>query len=395
MTMEGWILAGQSNMEGSAPLDDPATDRVDDTRVMSFTSAGEWEVAREPLHRTWESYTPVHSILHRRNPHSGAEGITDAEMAERERRTQFRGAGLGLAFGKARADATGGRVALVPAAHGGTSLNQWMPGSEGEERSSPRTLYGSLLDRVARARTRPDFVLRGVLWYQGESDANPSDSPTYARRWADWIAAVRDDLDAPDLEVLAVQIGRFVGTVSAPSQTERDWDRVREAQRLVAQRTEGVRCTSAIDLGLCDDVHVDASGSTRLGIRLATMVDAPEAGPDVSRVEVSTPRIDGYVRLRVVTTGVTGAWTAGPLPGFRLTDAEGQGIPGIDVVDAHRDPRRPSDIEILCTPFPREPREFHVSYGLGYDPVCRAVDDRDLPLPTFGSQPVRGVDHLR
>ncbi|MCL4218335.1 MAG: hypothetical protein KJ052_15210, partial [Candidatus Hydrogenedentes bacterium] len=38
-----------------------------------------------------------------------------------------KGAGLGLPFAKAVAEATGRPIGLVPCAHGGTSMTQWSP----------------------------------------------------------------------------------------------------------------------------------------------------------------------------------------------------------------------------------------------------------------------------
>ena len=58
--IDAWILAGQSNMEGIGEL---AEALVPSERVWSFTSAGRWEIAAEPLHRFWESFTPIHQLL--------------------------------------------------------------------------------------------------------------------------------------------------------------------------------------------------------------------------------------------------------------------------------------------------------------------------------------------
>ena len=52
-----WVLAGQSNMQGCGWLEGVLQP---DPRVWTFTSAGEWQIAAEPLHRLWESFTHVH-----------------------------------------------------------------------------------------------------------------------------------------------------------------------------------------------------------------------------------------------------------------------------------------------------------------------------------------------
>jgi sialate O-acetylesterase len=96
-----WVLAGQSNMQGCAWLEGALTP---DPRVWSFTSAGRWARAEEPLHKLWESFTPVHQDLMRRWMPEKDRKIGDAEWARRESESRTRGAGLGLSFGKALAD---------------------------------------------------------------------------------------------------------------------------------------------------------------------------------------------------------------------------------------------------------------------------------------------------
>src|SRR5690606_13817201 len=111
--LDVWALAGQSNMQGCGLL---AGALSPDARVWNFSSAGRWEIAEEPLHRLWESCTPVQQKLLR-------EGLgvltiakrneSDEEMAALEAQTRQTGAGLGIAFGKAMADATGKPVGLI------------------------------------------------------------------------------------------------------------------------------------------------------------------------------------------------------------------------------------------------------------------------------------------
>ncbi len=156
-----WVLAGQSNMSGVGEL---SRALPPDERVRAFTSAGRWETAQEPLHRSWESFTPVHQALNRPGLPPEKQNWSDAELAAEEVRTRRFGTGLGLAFGKAMADATGRTIGLIPAAHGATSLEQWSPARKAE---GGHSLYGAMLERIARAGGR----LQGVLWYQGESDA--------------------------------------------------------------------------------------------------------------------------------------------------------------------------------------------------------------------------------
>ena len=77
-TLDTWILAGQSNMQGIGLLD---TALPPDDRVWAFTMAGNWEVATEPLHPLWKSYTPVHAELMwgALSPEERAQALADAK----------------------------------------------------------------------------------------------------------------------------------------------------------------------------------------------------------------------------------------------------------------------------------------------------------------------------
>jgi hypothetical protein len=68
------------------------------------------------------------------------------------------------------------------------------------------SLYGATLRRVIAAGGR----VKGMLWYQGESDANPKAAPEYSAKMEKLIAAFRQDFAQPDLPFYYVQIGRHV-----------------------------------------------------------------------------------------------------------------------------------------------------------------------------------------
>ena len=170
-----WVLGGQSNMEGVGDLVDVETDHP---RVHSFQSREHWALAEEPLHWLGESPRPVHHILW------GQPLPTEAPPRDPAR---TKGAGLGLSFAKALADQTGLPVGLIPAAHGGTSMQQWDPARKGQ---GGHSLYGATLERVKAVGGK----VAGILWYQGESDANPADAALYEARMTTLVQSFRADL---------------------------------------------------------------------------------------------------------------------------------------------------------------------------------------------------------
>jgi hypothetical protein len=381
-----WILAGQSNMEGYGLLADIDPAEVPDPRIRLFSSAGRWESAAHPLHRLGESFTPVHIDLYRQGvSYSGPslEGLADHEVgpfvAAQERP---HGAGLGLAFARAVADATGRPVGLIATAHGGASLDQWSPDLRAE---GGRSLYGSMLERVRVARETADVELAGILWYQGESDSGELRiAESYAERFDRWVAEARADLEVADLPVLVVQLARVV--VGADGVAFPGWDTVREAQRTLARRTTRTGCVAALDLPLSDPVHLSALALERLGRRLAHLAISGSA-PNPVTAEWGEAATNGLPTVRLRCSGVTGGWRAGPdsIPGFVLCDALGEPHPTLGVVDAGVAPDDPTAILVRLSGGDPDAR---LAYGLGLDRTCTLVDGADLALPAFSPMPI-------
>ena len=186
-----WVLAGQSNMEGVGDLVDVETPLP---FVHSYQSRERWAVAEEPLHWLGESPQLVHHKL------GGREQVPD-EPDPRDI-GRIKGAGLGLTFAKTRYAQTGIPVGLIPSAHGGTSMQQWDPARKGEGGGS---LYGATLSRFQSTGGK----VAGILWYQGESDANPNDLPLYKDRMTKLVQSFRADFGQPNLPFYIVQIGCF------------------------------------------------------------------------------------------------------------------------------------------------------------------------------------------
>lgn len=345
-----------------------------DSRVWSFTSAGNWEVAADPLHRFWESFTPVHAnILRAAMPELANR--TDEELAEEDRKWRVHGAGLGISFASQVADATGGQVGLLPCAHGGTSLAQW---SQELAHMGGASLYGGMLERVKRA----GGTVRGLIWYQGESDANPTEGPTYADRFAAWVEAARRDLGIADLPVVVVQLGRWVfadGAELAPN-----WDQVRKALLDLPGRVPNTGVVTAIDLPLADGIHISASGLVRLGRRcykaMAALTGMPGGNPGPRATGASlTKAPNGLGTVTVKCSGVTGGWLAEqPMYGFEVRNA---GVP-VGVVGAETAANDPSSIRLVLEQPAEGPVE--VAYALGLNPPATVVDRDDMALPAFG-----------
>jgi sialate O-acetylesterase len=366
-----WMLAGQSNMEGYGDLIDV---EAPSPLVHCFSMAHRWELAVEPLHWLGDSRDPVH--YGRR--FDGLDEESRRQRRAEERRGRKKGAGLGLAFAKHLVEETGVPVGLIAAAHGGTSMTQWDPALEDQGGAS---LYGSMLKSIRRAGGK----VRGVLWYQGESDANPDAAPRFSERFKTFVESVRADLGSPQAAFYYVQIGRFV--LDGES---KHWKSVQEAQRTLWKEIPGSGVVSVIDLELDDLIHVGTKGLKRAGVRLAKLArrdlfgdKALQRGPQPAGVAVE----DGGRTLRVRFDGVNGRLLPeGEVLGFSLRKADG--APLATIYKAFVDPER-SDTVLLKLQNPA-PEGAALWYGDGLNPTCNLVDEEDLAAPAFGPMELGG-----
>jgi len=405
-----WVLAGQSNMEGVGDLIDVAPPNP---MVNALGMNGKWARAAEPLHWLVDSPDPVHS--------GDAEGREKRSAEQHKSRTK--GAGLGLPFATAMVAATNVPVGLVTAAHGGTSMGQWDPAKKDE---GGKSLYGSMLRQVKLAGGK----VKGVLWYQGESDAmNPEAAKGYGKPFADFIAAVRSDFDQPELPFYYVQIGRFIR-----GGDPKDWNAVQNDQRRLAERVPNTAVVSVIDLELDDGIHVGTQGLKRAGQRLARVALRELFG----QVGATSPTLDRVnkgagnslvVKLKGVNLGPDrnpGAVAVGGLggmgggmggmamgPGGMGGGGRGVGMrgPGDAAVVGLKPLRHIAGFSVRKEDGSEIPLIFDAAvgnardtvslrlngavpskaflwYGYGFDPYCNLTDALDMAVPVFGPVPL-------
>ncbi len=228
-----WIAAGQSNMSGYPGTVLGAEAPIAEAHV--FHSDGTWQQAREPMD----------------------DGVGQLDLVSRE----FPAASCLLAFAKRLHEQTGVPVGVVPASLGGTNLyGQWQ--RYAVHPAARQTLYGSMLARARRASV--GAPPRGLLWFQGESDA--LSGRTTAQYRADLQALVdqlRGDLAAPGLVALIGQLGCFLSADLAL------WLPVQEAQRQMAESDPSAALLTAVDLPLADPIHFSVAGYRTMGARFA------------------------------------------------------------------------------------------------------------------------------
>lgn len=355
-----WLMAGQSNMEGVGNLvDAPKAHRL----VRNFSMAHRWEAGRDPLHHLPESPDKVHN--------GGSQ--QPAAAAKQAKRTKPKGTGVGVWFANEMQRRTGVPQGLIATAHGGTSMEQWDPAKRSLGGDS---LYGSMLASLKQV----DQPLAGVLWYQGESDANPAVLPLYTPRMQQLVAAVRADQGQPRLPWVVAQIGRHVFDGG-----HRDWNGVQEQERLLPNVIRHLDVVPTVDLELDDGIHISGKAYAILGQRMARVAarlahgdrrEIPAIQPLSAKVmegSASSPRIE--VRFANVVGGLR---SAGRPVGFVFVDSDHRAFDLVykTVLDGDR--------VILELSGALERTDLRLMYGWGRNPHCTIGDARGMALPVFG-----------
>jgi sialate O-acetylesterase len=178
---------------------------------------------------------------------------------------------------------------------------QIVPPSIGPPIRSPwEDIAGVTLIRNAMIAPLASYGLRGVLWYQGESNAE--DAGHYQALLEGLMADWRTQF-GNDLPFLIVQLANYGPAATAPGAS--NWASLREAQRLAVAKDAHAGLAMAIDIGERTDIH--PTNKQELGRRLARAARhvvygeqiAPsgpvpvEAHRDGGRVIVSFKDVDG------------------------------------------------------------------------------------------------------
>ncbi len=169
-----FLLIGQSNMAGRGLVGEE--DKKPIAGVYAFNKERAWVPAVDPIHFD---------------------------------RPDRIGVGIGRSFAATLIEyKAASSIGLIPAAFGGSALHEWVPGSEHYKNAVDRT-------KAALAAAGPVTRLRGILWHQGEADANDEERAiTYRIRFAKMIAALRKDLNAESVPVVLGQLGEFLAEKS-------------------------------------------------------------------------------------------------------------------------------------------------------------------------------------
>jgi sialate O-acetylesterase len=240
--------------------------------------------------------------------------------------------------------------------------------------NNPSVLYNAMIAPLV------PFAIRGVIWYQGESNAGRA----YQYRTL-FPAMIRDWRSAwgSDFPFYFVQLANWHATKAEPD--ESDWAELREAQMMTLREPQtGMAVT--IDIGDENDIH--PRNKLDVGRRLAAWA---LAGSYNQKVIPSGPLFDRYTikdnEVRILFKHAEGLKTSdgGPVKGFAVA--------GEDHRFVWADARIEGDTVIVSSPKISKP--VAVRYGWADNPTANLYNKAGLPASPFRTDDWPGVTAAR
>jgi sialate O-acetylesterase len=231
----------------------------------------------------------------------------------------------------------------------------------------PSVLYNAMIVPLQ------PYAIRGVIWYQGESNAGRAYQyqtlfPAMIRDW-------RSAWGQGDFAFLFVQLAPFMQIQEEPGESA--WAELREAQRLTTLTVPKTGMAVITDVGEEKDIH--PRKKEPVGSRLALAARALANGSDIeySGPTFDTLRIDGsraIVRFKHVGGGLTARDAKdGKISGFTIAGADRKWHAADAVIEGNR----------VIVSSPQVQRPVAVRYGWANYPVVNLWNKDGLPASPF------------
>lgn len=221
---------------------------------------------------------------------------------------------------------------------------------------TPSVLYNAMIAPVI------PYGMKGVIWYQGESNAGQSKQ--YQTLFPAMIADWRAKWKLGDFPFLYVQIAPFKGQ---PPE-------IREAQLMTLAKSKNTAMAVTTDYGNANDIH--PKEKEPVGARLALAARAITYG---EKIEYSGPLYDemkvagdkAWISFRHVGGGLVAK--SGDLKGFTVAGPDGNHMPAVAEITG--------DKVVVSAPGVTEPKA--VRYGWANVPDINLFNKEGLPASPF------------
>jgi len=375
---EVWVCSGQSNMER----------RVDQ-------SANSEQEIKNSDHPKIRLFVVQHNFTD--EPQSDVKG---GEWMVCSPETIAHFTAVGYFFGRELQEKLNVPMGLIESNWGGTRAEAWIPKDAFDRLHLPYEPAWTeewLHPKPNPASTRPTperpfeapavlfngminplvgYAIRGVIWYQGESNAPHPEQ--YREVMASLISSWRQRWGEGDFPFLVVQLANFHVPKNNTSVSKGDddsgWPGVREAQAQLVNSVPNVGLAVTIDIGESRDIH--PKNKQDVGKRLALAAEKIAYGQNV---EYSGPTIksmqvqDGKIVLTFdhADGGLVNKGDA--VEGFEIAGQDGKFVKADAKIDG--------DKVVVSSDQVKEPKQAR--YGWFDDPKCTIYNKSGLPMGPF------------
>ena len=173
----------------------------------------------------------------------------------------------------------------------------------------PSGLYHTMIEKLA------PFSLKGILWYQGESDSGHAE--IYDQTMTSLIACFRDAFADSTLPFLFTQLAPFGVWLDC---TGENYEIIREKQDYVSKHVPHTAMISLMDLGMYEDIH--PKHKREVGRRLALLARGSVYGESLlceSPELLSATLENCTITLDFAHAGTGLIWEGTPEKEFRIT----------------------------------------------------------------------------
>jgi len=380
-----WLMAGQSNMEGAgrSTMEDLAYKKSPNPAVRAYYLDNRWDACMPLNHEPWISVDDCQREVWK-SEQLASIWRSDKSVME-SHGTPERGVGPALFFGLRMYEITGVPQGVIPCAKGATSLAQWQPG---------QPLYEAMLHRFVRTGS----LVRGVFWYQGESDTSEAGIAAFDDKMRALVDGLRRDTGIADLPFVQTQLSTtHIPGINDSADAGKGWEGIREKQRLLDAKIPHLATVSAIDCALDDLIHLSSNGQKKVGHRGAdAMANLCGFGG------TAVPKLLGF---KIIADPYRPFWSAleiyyedagvllcnTPITGFSVTDDAGLSLinPATGIATYATEPDKVTlyvevDQETLL--------QKHVRYGYSSWYSGFVTTQAGHALPAFG--PLKISEHL-
>lgn len=233
-------------------------------------------------------------------------------------------------------------------------------------KNAPMRLYNGMINGLL------PYGLRGMLWYQGEHNANVKRAAYYGPLVQALVKSRRAEFENPNLAFYYVELANFRVPQKDPVEPE-GWGLIREAQGAVLSLPmTGV--ATAIDVGNANDIH--PTDKKTVGNRLAGMALNDLYGkPSLCRSpEFKSAKVEGDAMI-ISLNYADGLRPRGALEGFAIRTDKGEWVWAEDVQLLPDNTLRVRSAQVSAP--------AAVRYGWANNPKTTVENSAGLPLRPF------------